>query len=325
MRTIIFFLLLVTGSVIYFSCGGSDDDDMREESQMMGANCQPPNLKLDINVNKKFCGNDDCLFQFAGYWWWTNYEFKNASEYFYNQGQNWSPRNPVFQADGIHLRVRKDDLGEGKQRWMASEVVAVFENDKRTLFKTGYGTYLVAVKVLTADSWDKLDRNVVFGAFTYQREKSSNQNNPYLELDMAEISRWGAPPCSNLLDQRLCTGNAQFAVQLWDRDDDNVQRYTIKSGVKEVTLVMKWTGGNKPVEFEQYDGLYNLTNLPSTPANEWETESDQNKFIPADQCQLFHMNLWMGNYKEKGQDNDHPGPSNGQDQEVVVTNFQYKK
>ncbi|MBV6479261.1 MAG: hypothetical protein HGGPFJEG_02032 [Ignavibacteria bacterium] len=319
------FLLILVVIVIYFSCSGSDDEsDRMQDNQLMGSNCTQPNLKIDVNINRKFCGNDDCLFQFAGYWWWTNYEFKNASEYFYNQGQNWSPRNPVFQADGIHLRVRKDDLGEGKLRWMASEVVAVFENDKRTLFKTGYGTYLVSVKVLTADSWDKLDRNVVFGAFTYQRDKSGNMNNPYLELDLAEISRWGAPPCSNLLDQRLCSGNAQFAVQLWDSDQDNVHRYSISTGVKEITLVMKWTKGNTPVTFSQYNGLYNLENLPSSPANSWTTDSDQNKFIPFDQCQLFHMNLWMGNYKEKGQDNDHPGPSNGQDQEVVVTNFQYK-
>jgi hypothetical protein len=88
---------------------------------------------------------------------------------------------------------------------------------------------------------------------------------------------------------------------------------------------MEWTGGNKEVTFKQYNGLYNLTNLPSAPAYKWTTDSDQNKFIPIDQCQLFHMNLWMGNYKEKGQDTDHPGPSNGQDQEVVVTNFQYTR
>lgn len=321
MRTLTSVLIFIV-IIIYFSCGGSDESNMQTESMLMGSNCTPPNVKLDVNVNKKFCGNDDCLFKFGNYWWWTNYEYKNASEYFYNQGQNWSPRNPTFQSDGIHLRVRRDDLGEGKLRWMASEVVAVYLSDKKTLFKTGYGTYLVCAKILTADSWDKLDRNVVFGAFTYQHDKSSDLDNPYRELDLAEISRWGAPPCSNLLDQRLCKGNAQFAVQLWDKDPDNVQRYTIAPGVKEVTLVMKWFNEDE-VTFEQYNGTYNLNNLPSNPSNKYKTDSDQAKFVPKDECQLFHLNFWMGNYKEKGQDDDHPGPSNGKDQEMVVTNFQY--
>ncbi len=84
---------------------------------------------------------------------------------------------------------------------------------------------------------------------------------------------------------------------------------------------MKWTNAKSPVTFSQYDGKYTLDYLPSQPGNTWTTSSDQNEYIPDEACQLFHMNLWMGNY---GQGNSHPGPSNGEVQEVIVTNFQYR-
>lgn len=331
-------LTLIFLSVLFLSCGGSDDDEKRigdnsdddgdrnpqteSEFMAMQGNCPTPDLKIDVELNKKFCGTDDCLILFAGHWWWTNYQFEGHNNWWWNQGQSWSPRNAFVDGEGLHLTVRKDNLGD-KTDWMASEVVAVFTSDKKTLAKTGYGTYLVSAKIKSASSWNQLDKNVAFGLFTYQKDSSWTDDNPYRELDLAEISRWGTPPCSNVSDKRLCEGNAQFAVQRWGRLQANVQRYTINEGVKEITLVMKWTGGKKPVTFLQYDGIYTLENLPpvAKAKNKYTSTADQNKFIPTDGCQLFHMNLWMGNY---GEGNIHPGPSNGQTQEVVVTNFQYK-
>lgn len=335
------FLFLFIAS-LFLSCGGSDDVDERfasqaetiyapaertnddgepdEDNVLSRGNCTPPNLKLDVNVNRKYCGTDDCLIQFAGYWWWTNYQYTGPPNWFWNQGQAWSPRNAFVDSEGLHLRVRKDDLGGGID-WMASEVVAVFKSDKKTLASTGYGTYLVSARIKSAPSWDKLDKNVAFGLFTFQNDKSGPSQNPYREIDLAEISRWGTPPCSNVSDKRLCIGNAQFAVQEWDKLQSNVQRYSIADGVKEITLVMKWTAAKKPVSFAQYNGIYTLDNLPASPNNKYTTTAEQNNFIPDDACQLFHMNLWMGNY---GQGDKHPGPSNNVEQEVVVTNFQYR-
>ena len=85
--------------------------------------------------------------------------------------------------------------------------------------------------------------------------------------------------------------------------------------------MFEWKAAKTPVTFYQYEGTYTLDNLPQTAAYKFETDSDQNDYVPDDNCQLFHMNLWMGNY---GQGNVHPGPSNGQNQEVIVTNFQYR-
>ncbi|HMS65617.1 MAG TPA: hypothetical protein PKD83_10230 [Ignavibacteria bacterium] len=299
---------------------GDPSDDPELDNLMSRGSCIPPNLKLDVNVNRKYCGTDDCLIQFAGYWWWTNYQYTGSPNWYWNQGQSWSPRNVSVDGEGLHLFVKKDDLGGGSE-WMASEVVAVYESDKKTLAKTGYGTYLVSAKVMSSGSWDQLDKNVAFGLFTFQNDKSGPPQNQYRELDLAEVSRWGTPPCSNVSDQRLCTGNSQFAIQDWTKDPANLHRYTIKSGVKEITLVMKWTNAKTPVTFSQYDGKYNLDNLPAQASNTFTTGASQNQFIPDDACQLFHMNLWMGNY---GQGNKHPGPSNNAVQEVIVTNFQYR-
>lgn len=328
-------LALLLLSAFLISCGGGedkdrpvanlpDDDEPSLENQLMSANCSAPNLKRDVTINRKYCGTDDCLILFKDYWWWTNYQFTGPPNWFWNQGQAWSPRNAFVDSEGLHLFVKKDDLGGGMD-WMASEVVAVYKADKKTLAGTGYGKYLVSAKVKSAASFDQMDKNVAFGLFTFQNDMSGPPNNPYRELDLAEISKWGVPPCSNAGNKILCEGNAQFAIQIWDKDvSNNVHRYSITAGINHITLVMEWTGERKPVKFKQYNGNYNLDNLPSKASNEWTTKDDSytNSFIPGDACQLFHMNLWMGNY---GEGDKHPGPTNGQPQEVVVTNFQYRK
>ncbi|MEZ4689082.1 MAG: hypothetical protein R3A12_02450 [Ignavibacteria bacterium] len=47
---------------------------------------------------------------------------------------------------------------------------------------------------------DKLDKNVAFGLFTFQNDKQVHRR-IYRELDLAEISRWGTPPSSNVNDK----------------------------------------------------------------------------------------------------------------------------
>jgi len=332
MKTLTFlFLPVVTLFAFFiFSCGGSDDfvheetGDMYPESMLSNANCQAPNTKLDVNVNRKFCGNDECLISFAGYRWWTNYMYRGDPYWFYNNGQAWSPRNAYVDGEGLHLMVKKDDLGGGST-WCASEVVLLYEGTGNKIANIDYGSYLVSAKVKSSSSWATLDRNVAFGVFTYEPEKTGNSYNPNRELDLAEITKWGVPPASNVIDPRLATGNAQFTLQDWEQDKNNIHRYSIGEGVTEITLVMKWTAPNKPVTFYQYNGKYTLDNLPSSATYSWTTDASQNKFIMADGCQRFHMNLWMGNFKETDNKGTHPGPSNNQPQEIVVTNFQYRR
>lgn len=341
--------------LIYLSCGGGDrpgdahrtgteidqpirntrpqasDTSRMQTDGMLGTkpDCPNPNTGWDKELNNKFCTNEDCLIDFAGYRWWTNYHFIGRDKGYYwseYQGQAFSPRLGFIGNDGyLHLQVKKEDLGGGPE-WMAGEVVAVYKQGGKTPAGMGYGTYLVTAKMISGSpDFGSLDRNVALGLFTYQQQREDALANPYRELDLAEISKWGAPPNSNVLDPRLLVGNAQFAVQLWDKNPANVQRYTINN-VKEATWVMVWSGGGQPVKFMQFDGAYNINNFPQYDAaqNKYTTTAAQNNFIPSDGCQRFHMNLWMGNYGSAEQINKHhPGPSNGQTHDVAITNFQY--
>jgi len=266
------------------------------------------------------CGTPNCMVTFAGYQWWTEYNYFPPPTYFYNNNNAWAPQNVTVDAEGLHLFVRQQDLGAGPN-WAAAEAVTALNPDGSQAM-LGYGTYLVTATVQTAPSWAEMDTHVAFGAFTYERDRTGDANNPGRELDLAEISRWGnttggcrvSPPA-------LCPGNAQFTVQLWDANPANLHRYSIDAGVQTVTLVMQWTAANQPVTFSQYDGAYTLDDLPATPANTWTTSADQNPFIPASGCQQFHLNLWMGDFTDASGGYNPPPASV---QEVVVSNFQYR-
>ncbi len=305
--------------------------------------CQKPNFAPEPS----FCPTPGCLITFKNYKWWTEYGYfadnappcgDQGCSGFWNLNNVWSPRNVELQADGLHLFVRQqqtpDETGHCcVTKWTAGEAVTALNLDD-SLAKLGYGTYLVAAKVLSAPTWGELDTNVAFGAFTYERLKTGDTNNPYRELDLAEISRWGRVGADcRIQPPVLCEGNAQFALQLWDDNKGNTQlpnvnRYTI-GNTNEITLVMIWTGAQQPVTFRQYNGLHTLDMLPATPANEWtqggsdggKTPTGRNAWVPADGCQQFHLNLWMGNFSEavKG---INPPPASVQ--EIVVTNFEYK-
>jgi hypothetical protein len=290
-----------------------------------GGKCSdsPSNYEAPDDSGKKRCDTSDCLVTFSGsdYKWWTHYH-KNP----YNGGLKtiFAPRNVTVDKDGLHLFAREVDVdGNGQSKWAGAEAVAT-QNADGSRADFGFGTYLVAARVKTSSSWDGLDKNVAFGIFTFQRENSGDTNNPQRELDLAEISHWGVPPCGGL-NPKLCSGNAQFALQLWDKGGSslpNVDRYTIASSVNEVTLVMIWTGAKTPVTFRQYNGLHDLDTLPAQPKHEWITPSARNDFVPDNGCQQFHLNMWMGNFADQTDGLNAP-PATAQ--EVVVTKFQYQK
>ncbi len=291
--------------------------------------CSSPNLTPD---GGKFCLTDNCLIDFAGYKWWTLYHYDPDQGFYYNGGLQtiFAPQNVSVDSEGLHLRIAKNDLGGGRV-WTGSEAVAV-QNSDGTQASLGFGTYLVSMKVKTASSWSEMDRNVALGLFTFQKDKTGTENNPYREIDLAEVSRWGNPPGTsrdqcNLSPKRLCDGNAQFAIQLWNKidrnDPPNVHRYTIADAVDEITLVMEWKAANQSVTFRQYNGRFTLETLPASLDNVFTTTEDQNPFIPDSDCQRFHMNFWMGNFA-MAVNNLNPGPSNDNPQDVVITNFQYQ-
>jgi hypothetical protein len=280
----------------------------------------PSNLQPDPQP----CSGANCLLDFAGYKWWTYNQFYSPGSGFWNNNNVWSPRNVTVDGAGLHLFVRPDNIGNGTS-YMAGEAV-LLENPDGSIATLGYGTYLVTAQINSAATWDGLDPNVALGMFTYEREETGTDSNPAREIDLAEISRWGHPAgqasCQDPVPV-LCQGNAQFTLQKFTGlpDFQNIRRYTINSSGNQITLVMQWNGANQPVTFNQYNGAFTLGTLPDTPNNTWTSSANQNPFIPANGCQKFILNFWMGNFPQAIQ-GINPPPSSPQ--EIVITNFQYQ-
>ena len=80
--------------------------------------------------------------------------------------------------------------------------------------------------------------------------------NEQRELDTVEISRFG-----NAQDPT----NAQFTIQPATGPNSipqNIHRITLARDQGQITLVMNWTGAGQPVTFSQYNGTWNLNDLP---------------------------------------------------------------
>jgi hypothetical protein len=304
---------------------------------------------------------------FKGYRWWTSFQYYGPRDtpqtpnpvfpwggFFYNGGLRtaFAPKHAFLAGDGLHLKIDTTNLGGGSVT-AGGEAVLMFNADAdNSEANLGYGDYLVTAKLLTS-AWASLDPNAAFGAFTYERigrGDSGPPTNPHREIDLAEISRWGwnqnpPPVCPNTgSSEPLCHGNAQFALQPWEKRDEanppqwsNLNRYAISPGVDTITLVMRWRGANQPVAFEQYNGAVTFGDLnkqlPPQPSNKFTSAAAQNKFVPATNCERFHLNFWMGFYnndKARGC-NDRSGncppnpPPSTLPQEVVVTNFEFQK
>lgn len=281
------------------------------------------------------CDTAQCLVNFKGYQWWTSFQYYGDGSYFpgggyfYNGGLQtiFAPTNVFVDNEGLHLKMEVRDLGGGPVP-AGAEAVLMFDAGGSPA-DLGYGDYLVTAQVKSASSWATLDQNAAFGVFTFERLGTGSGGpsiNPHREIDLAEISRWGwdhtgvCPYTGN--DSPLCTGNAQFTLQPYGSDPDNLHRYTIRDAVDTITLVMSWRGANQPVTFAQYDGAFTFATLPAAPDNTWTSSPDQNQFVPATNCERFHLNFWMGNYAA-AVNKVNPPPST-LPQEVVVTNFEFR-
>ncbi len=257
----------------------------------------------NTSVGVESCPDGNCVVEFGGRRWWTNYHW-SQEEGMWSNGQVWDPHNVHVDHDGLHLKIANREY-QHERRWSSSEVVLLED--------VGYGDYLVTIEGIGIDL-SSLDPNLVIGAFTYQREASPGEANTYRELDLLEVARWGAadgdPPGTN----------AQFTVQPYDCHGDpacrNIHRFKLDAKGAPVTVAMSWAGASRPARFRLDYGAYSLDSLPESPDIEWDTTEDvAARFIPKDGCELFHLNF----YKFLGAD-----PSSSDPLEILVSNFEHK-
>lgn len=191
-------------------------------------------------------------------------------------GNYWSANNVWVDASGyLHLKITKSG-----STWYCAEVY--------TTTALPYGKYQWWVN----SRIDQLDKNVVFGLFSYGGVDGIN------EIDI-EYAKWGNSS-SNIGNYgaypKVQGGGhvgATFPVSL--NGSYTTQRFTWRSG---------------SIYFQSLNGHYNDN---SYQYKSWTTPSNWASKVPSISMPV-HINLWLKN---------HTPPSNGQPVEVVVQNFTF--
>jgi hypothetical protein len=259
----------------------------------------------------KFCPGKNPFVSFAGYTWWTNFHWsKEYGPYVYGDGGTYStvfdPCLVSVVDNLLILRIGPPQNWNGTcppgpnennqfdyTAWRTSEVC--------TVDKLGYGRYIVTARCAPGN-WSTLDKQAVFGVFTYQYygEDPNVEPNCHRELDALEVMH----------DLNHDDGNnAQFTIQPYQEikpDGKAMHRFKIPPTPDGwVTIVMDWywddTAKKNVVEYYLYYGDFNKDNLPvdkdkhPVKWNEhWSPNDDGlDKYVPKPACQRFHMNLWL--------------------------------
>lgn len=189
----------------------------------------------------------------------------------------------------LHLTIKNSNGA-----WRATEAIL---NES-----LGYGTYVFK----TNSEVDKLDPDVVFGAFTWDPfgDDSDIPGWPFREIDF-EDSRWG-----NADDPMT----SQTVVQ--PPSAVRTERFTLPdlSNDARLTRFFTWTPGR--VEWVTLLGDHDPQNFPKSAVINRRVLTDEGTIataIPDAGRETFRFNLWLlaGT------------PRNGQDVEVVVTDFDF--
>lgn len=173
------------------------------------------------------------------------------------------------------------------ESWKCSEVVS--KN------KFGYGRYVFNIKSRV----DMLDDNVVFGVFLWDPNALKNYNH---EVDI-EISKWSTT--NNL--------NAQFVVQPYTIPE-NIKRFNMDLLGNYSSFTIDWFPDR--IIFNAYHGHIECdpskkSKPVNVPIQSWVHKSNN---IPVPRQSNIRFNLWL---------NEGKAPTNGMEQEVIVTCFSY--
>jgi len=73
-----------------------------------------------------------------------------------------------------------------------------------------------------------------------------------------------------------------------------------------------------------------IDNLPTQEKFAWTTPPELRDFVPTPGCARFHINLWLGNFYDTNWNHlpqfaPHAGPTDGDEVEVVIRNFEFQQ
>jgi hypothetical protein len=156
----------------------------------------------------------------------------------------------------------------------------------------GYGTYVFT----TETNLELLDDNIIVGMFLW--DTSAPQYN-YREFDF-EFSDWGDAPGDN----------SQFVVQPWDTSG-NLHTFDIEypAGTEPTTHVVTWEPNQ--IYFKSYYGEFALAPHPEDVIDSWYYTGGD---LPPAGAETVRINFYL---------KDGLDPINGQDAEIIITEFQY--
>ncbi|MHC1605518.1 MAG: glycoside hydrolase family 16 protein [Candidatus Methanofastidiosia archaeon] len=213
--------------------------------------------------------------EFSGYTWFVKYSEARVG-----------PQNNIFSNRGSDIWV--DEIGRlhmtlqyREDTWYCTEVY--------TEQSFGYGTY-----VFYLDSRiDHLDKNVVFGLFTYDEKKKNN----HTEIDI-EFAKWG----------KEHGDSAQFVVQP-GHIEGNIHSFSPVQWSEFSTHLFYWTP--YAISFQSIGGHYAHAPTKEYLIASWKY---QGEYIPPEGKEKVRINLYMLE--------DTP-PSNGKSVEVIINKFEF--
>lgn len=238
----------------------------------------PENIPVLDSLKQKR-GMEPChrVIEWSGHSWWV----KNSRGGELGPGPNVfgdSPQNVFVDTSGnLHLKI----INVGGV-WQCSEIVS--------LDTFGYGLYEFEL-----NSSPVLDKNIVFGFFTWENDAPEEYNR---EIDI-EFSKWA-------LDEGE---NSQYVVQPW-QDEANIFKFDLP--IVEESSIHRFYWQPELIKFQSFfcsegslksgdiiaDWLFTGENIPTT--------SEEN----------VRLNLWIID--------EQTAPSNAQEQEIIVKSFRYR-
>ena len=215
--------------------------------------------------------------EWSGHTWWV----KTSRGGTLGPGSNVfsdSPQSVFVDTDNnLHLKIINTD-----GVWQCSEIVS--------LETFGYGLYEFEL-----EQGPVLDKNVVFGFFTWENDVLGEYNR---EIDI-ELSQWG-------IDNAV---NGQYVVQPW-QDEANIFKFDFP--INEEVSIHRFYWQSDLIKFQSIfcsNDSENFGNIMS----EWLYTGEN---IPTTSRENLRLNFWIID--------EEAAPSNDQEQEIIIKSFRYR-